>query len=135
AVAFLAMLWAAHQFRIRQLQRQYNMRVEERVEERTRIARELHDTLLQTVQGFMLRLQVVNEMMPPGRAKDEFEQTLEIGDSAIIEGRQTVQDLRSALTTSDLAGAVRAVGDELASRDAASFRLVVEGPVRDLNPV
>jgi signal transduction histidine kinase len=135
AAIFLAMLWAAYQFRIRQLQRQYNMRVEERVEERTRIARELHDTLLQTVQGFMLRLQAVNEMMPPGAVKNEHEQTLEIGDRAIAEGRKTVQDLRSAFTTSDLVEAVRAVGDELASRDAAAFRVVVEGPVRDLNPI
>ncbi len=135
AAVFLAMLWAAYQFRIRQLQRQYNMRVEERVEERTRIARELHDTLLQTVQGFMLRLQVVNEMIAPGAVKNELEQTLEIGDRAIAEGRKTVQDLRSAFTTSDLAAAVRAVGDELASRDAAAFRVVVEGPVRDLNPI
>jgi signal transduction histidine kinase len=135
AVVFLALLWVAYQFRVRHLQRQYNMRVEERVEERTRIARELHDTLLQTVQGFMLRLQAVNEMMPPGGVKNELEQTLEIGDRAIAEGRKTVQDLRSAFTTSDLVEAVRAVGDELASRDGASFRLVVEGPVRDLNPI
>jgi signal transduction histidine kinase len=135
AAVFLAMLWAAYQFRVQQLQRQYNMRVEERVEERTRIARELHDTLLQTVQGFMLRLQAVNEMMLPGAVKNELEQTLEIGDRAIIEGRRTVQDLRSALTTSDLAGAIGAVGDELAGSDGASFRLVVEGPVRDLNPI
>ena len=131
----LAMVWMAYQFRVRQLQRQYNMRVEERVEERTRIARELHDTLLQTVQGFMLRLQAVNEMMPAGAVKNELEQTLEIGDRAIAEGRKTVQDLRSAFTTSDLVEAVRAVGDELASRDAAVFRVVVEGPERDLNPI
>jgi signal transduction histidine kinase len=90
---------------------------------------------LQTVQGFMLRLQAVNEMMPPGGVKNELEQTLEIGDRAIIEGRRTVQDLRSALTTSDLVEAVRAVGDELASKDAAAFRMVVEGPVRYLNPI
>jgi signal transduction histidine kinase len=83
----------------------------------------------------MLRLQAVNEMMPPGAVKNELEQTLEIGDRAIAEGRKTVQDLRSAFTTSDLVEAVRAVGDELASRDAAVFRVVVEGPVRDLNPI
>jgi signal transduction histidine kinase len=83
----------------------------------------------------MLRLQAVNEMMPTGAVKNELEQTLEIGDRAIAEGRKTVQDLRSAFTTSDLVEAVRAVGDELASRDAAAFRVVVEGPVRDLNPI
>ena len=83
----------------------------------------------------MLRLQAVNEMMPEGAAKNELEETLEIGDRAIAEGRKTVQGLRSVVTTSDLAEAVLAVGDELASRNAAAFRVVVEGPVRDLNPI
>ncbi|MBV8552793.1 MAG: hypothetical protein JOY54_15975 [Acidobacteriaceae bacterium] len=128
---FLALLWAAYQFRVRQL----HMASEARLNERMRIARELHDHFLQTVQGFMLRLQAVNEMMPPGRAKNELEDTLEIGDRAIIEGRQTVQDLRSAPTTNDLAQTVRALGDELASGDGATFRLVVEGPGRELHPI
>ena len=51
--AFLALLWAAYQLRVRQLQHQFNMRLEARVDERTRIARELHDTLLQSFQGLM----------------------------------------------------------------------------------
>ncbi len=127
--------WFVYRLRLHRMQREFEVRVEERVEERTRIARELHDTLLQTVQGFMLRLQVVNEMIAPGAVKNELEQTLEIGDRAIAEGRKTVQDLRSAFTTTDLVEAVRAVGDELESRDGASFRVVVEGPVRILNPI
>jgi len=135
ACALMALLWAGYQFRLRQLQREFNMRLAERVEERTRIARELHDNLLQTVQGFMLRLQAVNERMPPGAAKDEFEETLQIGDRAIVEGRHTVQDLRSTFTTGDLADAIRALGDELASEGGATFRLVVEGPVRNMHPI
>ena len=51
AADLLAMLWAAYQFRVGQLQEEINMRLEGRVEERTRIARELHDTLLQSLQG------------------------------------------------------------------------------------
>ena len=131
----LVLLWAAYRFRVRQLQQQFQIASEARLNERMRIARELHDNLLQTVQGFMLRLQAVNEMMPAGAAKNELEETLEMGDRAIIEGRRTVQDLRSSLTTSDLANAIRAVGEELASKDGASFRLAVEGPVRDLDPI
>ncbi len=133
--SLILLTWLVYRRRLHRMQREFEMRMEERAEERTRIARELHDTLLQTVQGFMLRLQAVNEMMPAGAVKNELEQTLEIGDRAIAEGRKTVQDLRSAFTTSDLVEAVRAVGDELASRDAAAFRVVVEGPVRDLNPI
>jgi signal transduction histidine kinase len=78
-----------------------------KLNERTRIARELHDNLLQTVQGFILRLQSVIETMPVGAIKNELEQTLDIGDRAILEGRQAVQDLRSASNTKDLAQAVQ----------------------------
>ena len=134
-VAFLALLWVAFQLRVRYLQHQLNMASEARLNERMRIARELHDNLLQTVQGFMLRLQAVNEIMPPGAAKNDLEETLEVGDRAIVEGRKTVQDLRSLLTTSSLVDAIRSVGDELAGTSSAIFRLVVEGPVRDLNPI
>src|SRR5208283_3961018 len=135
AAVSLVLLWAAYRFRVRQLHRQFQIASEARLNERMRIARELHDNLLQTVQGFMLRLQAANELLPDGPAKNELEETLEIGDRAIIEGRRTVQDLRSSITTSDLANAIRAVGEELASKDSASFRLAVEGPVRDLDPI
>jgi ligand-binding sensor domain-containing protein/signal transduction histidine kinase len=135
AAVFLALLFAAYQFRVRQLMWKFNMASEARLNERMRIARELHDSLLQTVQGFMLSLQAVSEMMPAGAAKNKLEKTLEIGDRAIREGRNAVQDLRSASTTSYLTQAVRALGDELASGDGATFRLVVEGPMRELHPI
>jgi signal transduction histidine kinase len=74
--------------------------------------------------------------MPPGAVKNELEETLEVGDRAVLEGRQAVQDLRSAAsTTGDLAHAISGVADELASGGGPSFRLVVEGPVRELHPV
>jgi signal transduction histidine kinase len=110
--------------------------MEERVGERTRIARELHDTLLQSFQGLMLRLQVVDEMLPPGKAKQELEETLETGDQTIVEARNAVHDLRSPTANmNDLAGALRALGQELATGHIASFRLVIEGPGRELQPI
>ncbi len=112
------------------------LRLEERVSERTRIARALHDTLLQGFQGLMLHLQVVDDLLPPGKAKEKLEQTLERADQAIAEGRDAVYDLRSsATTTNDLAEAVRALGTELATADAAAFQLTVEGLPRDLHPI
>jgi len=135
AIAFLAMLWVAYQSHIRHLRREFNMASEARMNERMRIARELHDNLLQTVQGLMLSLQAIGEIIPGGPAKNKFEKTLEIGDRAIHEGRQAVANLRSASTTTDLTDAVRALGDELATFYPASFRLLVEGPIRELNPI
>jgi ligand-binding sensor domain-containing protein/two-component sensor histidine kinase len=136
AAAFPSVLWGLYRLRLYQIAREFNVRLEERVGERTRIARDLHDTLLQSFQGLMLRLQVVDELLPPGKAKEQLEQSLERGDQAIAEGRSAVHDLRaSATTTNDLAQAVRAVADELAIEGAPTFRLVVEGPVRDLHPI
>jgi ligand-binding sensor domain-containing protein/two-component sensor histidine kinase len=136
AAAFLTMLWGLYRLRLYQIAREFNVRLEERVGERTRLARDLHDTLLQSFQGLMLRLQVVDELLPPGRAKEQLEQTLERADQAIVEGRSAVHDLRSSTTTTnDLAQAVRAVADDLAIEGSPTFRLVVEGPVRELHPI
>ena len=112
------------------------LRLEERVSERTRIARALHDTLLQSFQGLMLQLQVVDNLLPPGRAKEKLEQTLDRADQAIAEGRDAVYDLRSsATTTNELSLAVRTLANELATPDAAAFELTVEGTSRDLHPI
>jgi signal transduction histidine kinase len=112
------------------------LRLEERLNERTRIARALHDTLLQSFQGLMLHLQVVDNLLPAGQAKEKLERTLERADQAIAEGRDAVYDLRSSATiTNDLAQAVRALANELTSPDAAAFQLTVKGPPRDLHPI
>jgi signal transduction histidine kinase len=112
------------------------LRLEERVNERTRIARVLHDTLLQSFQGLIIHLQVVDNMLPPGKAKEKLEQTLDRADQAIAEGRDAVYDLRSsATTTNDLPQAVKNLGNELTSPDAAAFQLTVEGLPRDLHPI
>jgi signal transduction histidine kinase/ligand-binding sensor domain-containing protein len=134
--AFLALLWGLYRLRLRQIAQGFNARMEERVGERTRIARELHDTLLQSFQGLMLHLQVVEELLPDGPAREKLEQSLERADQAIAEGREAVHDLRSsATTTNDLAQAVRALGNELSVEEGAAFRLVVEGSVRELHPI
>jgi signal transduction histidine kinase len=112
------------------------LRLEERVSERTRIARALHDTLLQSFHGLMLHLQVVDDLLPPGVAKEKLEQTLARADQAIAEGRDAVYDLRSSsTTTNDLAQAVSALCNELATPGAAAFQLTVEGPSRDMHPI
>jgi signal transduction histidine kinase/ligand-binding sensor domain-containing protein len=132
----LAGIWGLYRLRLRQIAHEFNVRLEERVSERTRVARELHDTLLQSFQGLMLHFQVVDELLPEGQAKKQLEQSLLRADQAIVEGRGAVYDLRSsATTTNDLADAVNALGAELATPESAAFRLVVEGAVRDLHPI
>ena len=127
--------------RIRQIARQFAMRREERVSERTRIARELHDSLLQGCQGLMFRLQAVRELLPhrPQAAADSLDSALQTGDRAITEGRYAVQNLRSAaLEDDDLVASLRVVGAQLAEgtdpQAGPRYSMVIEGPQRVLIP-
>ena len=136
AALVLGLAWGLYHLRLYQLEREYNMRLDERVSERTRVARDLHDTLLQSFQGLMLRFQVVDELLPEGKAKKELEKALERADQAMAEGRSAVFDLRSSATvTNELPHAVKALGEELATQDSAAFHLVLEGESRDLHPI
>ncbi len=140
--AFLALLWVLYQLRLRQLAREFNAGLEARVNERTRIARELHDSLLQGFQGLMFRLQAVRDLLP-GRASEAMQSldvALERGDKAIAEGRDTVSDLREPIMgDNDIAQALTALGKELAlqSGNGATpcVRVLLEGKQRELNPM
>ena len=139
---FLALLWAAYRFRVRRLHREFALTLEARVRERTSVARELHDTLLQSFHGLMLRFAVVSQLLPerPVEAKEQLDGTIDRAAKAIAEGRDAVQGLRSStVQTNDLARAVNTLGEELAADPAnqatPAFRVTVEGEPRDLHPI
>ncbi|WP_084582994.1 sensor histidine kinase [Sphingomonas azotifigens] len=96
AVALLGLLWGAYALRLRVVAARIRLRMTERFEERERIARELHDTLLQGIQAVTLRFQrVVNELPDQQPARGSLLQALDVADQVIAEGRNRVQDLRS----------------------------------------
>jgi signal transduction histidine kinase len=143
AAAFLAILWGLHRLRLHQLAREFNARIEERVQERTRIARELHDTLLQSFQGLMFSFQAARNLLP-GRTEEAI-RTLDgailEGDEAIAEGRDTIQGLRATPTLeSNLELQLTGAGKELA-RSAGTegkppeFQVAVEGARQPLSPL
>lgn len=121
--------------------RMLELRTEERVSERTRIAREFHDTLLQSFQGVLMKFHVATSMIPdrPGEAQKMLEGVIEQAQQAVNEGRRAVQGLRSSTAVAnDLARAITALGEALAAEQteakAAQFRLRVEGRPRNLTP-
>ena len=141
-VVFLILLWGIYRLRVQQLQHQFAIGLEARVNERTRIARELHDTLLQSFQGLILRFQAGTNLLPerPVEAKQRFESAIDQAAQAVTEGRDAVQGLRSStVETNDLAMAISALGEELAAdgtiADSALFRMAVEGTPRNLHPI
>jgi signal transduction histidine kinase len=75
----LVLLWAGYQLRIRQLATQFNRTLEARASERTRIARDLHDTLLQSFQSLLLRFQSASKLLParPVEAKQQLDNAIE----------------------------------------------------------
>jgi signal transduction histidine kinase len=127
--------------RVQRMAKQMDMRFEERLAERTRIARELHDSLLQGFQGLMFRLQAVRDMLPerPNEAAQALESTLDRGDEIIAEGRSTLEDLRdSSLREGDIVQALTNVGEELAhigNGKAVGMRVLVEGKPREFDPM
>jgi signal transduction histidine kinase len=144
AVAFLITAWVitAMVARMRKLtEAQLSLRFEERLAERTRIARELHDTLLQSFQGLMLHFQAVNDLLPAGQAKEALEKALDRADQAIVEGRDAIQNLRSSTTvTNELAQAIAALGEEVGGvlrggSGQATLCVSVEGTPRELHPI
>jgi signal transduction histidine kinase/ligand-binding sensor domain-containing protein len=144
-VAVLALVWAAYQFRLRRMAATFEARLQERVSERTRIARDLHDTLLQSFHGVMFRFQAAANVLPdrPLEAKQRLQTALEHGTHAIREGRDAIQGLRASTTvTNDLAVALSALGEELAATQSdhpqahtASLDVAIEGTPRNLQPI
>jgi len=141
-VAFLGLLWTLYQVRLRQVARAFELGLEARVAERTRIARELHDTLLQSFQGVLLRFQTAVRLLParPAEAKQVLESTMDQAEAAVADSRNAVQGLRSSVVESyDLSDAIKTVGEELGadrSRDRfIPLSLRVEGTVQKLKPI
>jgi signal transduction histidine kinase len=118
------------------------VRLEERVRERTRIARDLHDTLLQSFQAVLMKLYTVTYQLRdrPEEAWQMLEKVIEQARQAVIEGRDAVQGLRSStVVTNDLAHEISTLGEELAAahrgQNCPEFRMQVEGTSRDLAPL
>ena len=143
AVAALMLLaWSLYRLRLRQITGQINLRYAERLAERTRIARELHDTLLQSFQGLLLRFQAVSNLLPtrPEHAKQRLDGAIDQAAQAISESRDAVHELRSSTTlSSDLSAALAGLVKEFASdetiRDCPDFHVQVEGTPRELAPI
>jgi signal transduction histidine kinase len=137
AVGCLGLLLVLYQVRMRQVAAQVRSRLEARLVERERIARELHDTLLQGMQGLIWRFQAATDRIPPAEAARQLmEQSLDRADQLLAEGRDKVKELRPTLgDAADLAKALAAEGEQFAGETSIEFRVAVQGDVRDLHPI
>jgi signal transduction histidine kinase/ligand-binding sensor domain-containing protein len=144
AALLIGVAWSGFQLRlrmrIRRLQREFEATLEARVAERTRIARDLHDTLLQRFHGLLLQFQAAFNLLPdrPRDSKQVLARAIDQVAEAITEGRDTVQGLRaSAMETNNLADSLRALAEDLANESghAASAHVRVQGTPQALHPL
>jgi signal transduction histidine kinase/ligand-binding sensor domain-containing protein len=137
AAAAFGMLWLGYRIRLRRMTAQVRRRLYERLEERTRIARNLHDTFFQGIQGLLLRFNTGTALLrrdEPARAI--FEQALEQSDRVMLEGRELMLDLREGSGNAmGLAEALVLAGNELKGIYPGDFRVTVNGEPLPLHPV
>jgi len=136
-IAAALVLWALYALRFWQVSRRLQMRLEERHAERERIARELHDTLLQSTQALILTFQVEADRLPhDDPARQRIDRTIDRAVSVLTEGRDRVTQLRdTSENIRDLAAAYAGVARDYGAYGGPSFRLIVGGEPRPLDPV
>jgi signal transduction histidine kinase len=136
-LAVVAALWMLYLFRLQQVAAELRGRMEERLGERERISRELHDTLLQGIQGLILRFHAAAVRIPTSEpARQLMDSALDRADEVMAEGRDRIRHLRVSVgPTKDLAEAFTQAGQELSRGTNVEFAVVVEGVVRPLHPL
>ena len=126
-----ALLGSCFLLGVRRVKRRYESRLR-RLAERERVAIGLHDTLLQSMQGMILRFQGVSHRLPEGSPeRATIETILDQADDVLAEGRQQILALRMPAVYGDnLSQACAAVGQSLEDSFSTPFRMVVTaGPV------
>jgi signal transduction histidine kinase len=129
--------WAIYRLRVRQIARVISTRFDERLAERTRMARELHDTFLQTIQGSKL---VADDALDPStdlvRMRRAMEQLSVWLEQAMREGRAALNSLRTSTTQkNDLAEAFRRATDNGIMPGSMHAMFSVVGDARNMHPI
>jgi len=127
AAAVLA-AWGAYLLRMRVVTRRMHDRFVGRMTERSRIARTLHDTLLQSIQGLIISFQSTAEALPSGSPeRKRMEQKLDIAEKLLEEGRDQIMDLRAAASPEELYEALRQLGRQLTASGPSNLITHVSG--------
>jgi len=133
----IATVWAIYQFRVRQIAAELAARFDERLGERTRLARELHDTFLQTVQGSKI---VADDALDPGSDNARMRYALEKLSiwlaQAVDEGRAALHSLRvSTVEKNQLSESLRRATEDPQFPASMTVTFSVFGDAIDLHPV
>jgi signal transduction histidine kinase/ligand-binding sensor domain-containing protein len=134
AIALAILIYSS---RMRRYEALLKLRFDDRMQERTRLARDLHDTLLQTIQGSKMVADEAREHVddPPQTARSLDRLSDWLG-RASIEGRTALEALRSSsIETNDLAGALYRIADDYAAGGAMKVHVLALGPSQEMHPI
>lgn len=134
-LGLIGLLVASYLWRLRQVTARLQHRFDIRIAERERIARELHDTLLQGFQGLMLQIKAGVNRLPDAAARKPLDDALKQAQAVLIEGRDRVQELRTQDRASDLAQALIDSASMAAGRAGPEVQVTTEGEPREVRPL
>jgi signal transduction histidine kinase/ligand-binding sensor domain-containing protein len=136
-LAVFLILWTIYRLRVRQISRAIHVRFDERLAERTRMARELHDTFLQTIQGSKMVVDdALDEPSDPARMRRAMEQLSGWLAQATNEGRAALNSLRTSTTEkNDLAEALRRATQNGLNPTSMALDFSVVGESKELHPI
>jgi signal transduction histidine kinase len=135
-IAAVFAVFGFHRLRLRQMTKKLNVRFEERLAERMRVAQELHDTLLQGLLSASMQLHVAADQLPADSpVQPALRRVLQLMGQVAEEGRNTVRGLRSSIASAhDLEHSLSRVPQELSLQQEIGFRVIVQGPAVPLQP-
>jgi hypothetical protein len=135
--AGLLVVWAGYRLHVRRIASDISARFDERLGERTRLARELHDTFLQTIQGSkMVADDALDGPSDPVRMRRAIEQLSSWLAQATHEGRAALNSLRtSTVEKNDLADAFRRATEDALVPSSMTATLTVVGEARVMHPI
>jgi len=127
SVAFGILLWSLNVLRLRRTAAQINVRFEERFAERTRIAGEMHDTLLQDISGFALQLEGLSKTVS-SPDKERVRDIRKQAEQCLREAREFLWDLRApTIEEKDLLSALREAGEGILTGKPVKFHVTATG--------
>jgi len=135
-IAILLLIVTLYRLRLRSIIARANRRFDERLAERTRIAQELHDTLIQGFFSASMQLQVVtNQVSKEAPARTQLERILRLMGSVLDDGRNAVRGLRkTGVVPVWLEESFSAIFHEIGEEESITARVIVEGASRKLRP-
>ena len=143
ALATLLVIWALYRYRMHQIAQQFNIRIDAQVNERMRIARDLHDTLLQSFQGAAFQFQAARKLLlrNADNAMEVVDEAIHAAEEGITEGRTAIRDLRpEPAAQRNFPELLNATGRELAAAHelnghSPSFSVIIEGEQQTMPPM